>query len=266
MEQCLDVQRKLNGLEDQTLESSGNDNAPELKMPVGFKDPTKLTKWVKVFLCLSIVISVVSIWSGYLEYRLLMDFKNEVYSSQETAIVDAQANDLRQGIVGLAGVVIVLTTLICFFKWVYRANYNVRRLGATGLKFTPGWSVGWFFIPIANIWKPYQVMKEISQASGNPADWTGRKGLSILGWWWGFWLISGYFSQVSFRVSLRADGIDQLLSANVLTLISDAFDIPAAIITLILVGKLFEMQIMSFRKLTQPSLESDTSILTLHNE
>jgi len=266
MEQCLDVQRRLNGLEDQTLESSGNNNTPELKAPVGFKDPTKLTKWVKVFLCLSIAISVVSIWSGSLEYGMLMDFKNGVYSSRETAMANAQANDLRQGIVGLVGVVIVLITLFCFFKWVYRANYNLRRLGAARLKFTPGWSVGWFFIPIANIWKPYQVMKEISRVSSNPSDWAGRKGLSILSWWWGFWLISGYFSQVSFRMSMRADGVNQLLSANVLTLISDVFDIPAAIITIILVGKLFEMQMTSFRKLTQLPLESDTSILTLHNE
>ena len=43
-----------------------------------FKDPTKLTQWTKWFLYAFIVIAVVAIVSGWLEYQLLNDFKNGV--------------------------------------------------------------------------------------------------------------------------------------------------------------------------------------------
>ena len=36
--------------------------------------------------------------------------------------------------------------------------------------FTPGWSVGWFFVPIMNPWKPFQAMREIWQASAEPGN------------------------------------------------------------------------------------------------
>ena len=48
-----------------------------------------------------------------------------------------------------------VATFLLFLTWVYKSNVNVKALGASNMKYTPGWSVGWFFIPIANISKPY---------------------------------------------------------------------------------------------------------------
>jgi len=47
----------------------------------GFRDSTGLTKWTKWFLYAQVVIAVIAIISGVLEYQLLSDFKNGVYSS-----------------------------------------------------------------------------------------------------------------------------------------------------------------------------------------
>ena len=79
---------------------------------------------------------------------------------------------------------LILPQWILFLMWVYRANYNVRCLGARDLRFTPGWSVGWFFVPIANLWKSYQVMKEIWQASINVVDWQSQRIGSLLLCWY----------------------------------------------------------------------------------
>ncbi len=269
MGQGANMQDKQNGFETNPAELSqfsGTNETLEYRIPEGFKDPTKLTKWLKVFLCLSVAIAVLSIWSNYLQYEMLNDFKNGVYASEAAAIADAEANDTRQQIIGMIYTLVLIATLICFLKWVYRANSNVRKLGAEGLTFTPGWSVGWFFVPFANLWKPYQAMKEIFKASKSPTDWANQTSPPILGWWWGFWIISGFLGQASFRMSRGAEEIDELLVANVLALISDVIDIPSAIITIPLVGILLGMQMSNLRKYTQPPLESDTSILTLHNE
>jgi hypothetical protein len=73
-----------------------------------------------------------------------------------------------------------------FLIWVYRANRNARALGAEGMRYTPGWSVGWFFIPFASLFKPYLAIRETWKAS-NPASeehWRRAPISPIFGAWW----------------------------------------------------------------------------------
>jgi hypothetical protein len=70
-----------------------------------------------------------------------------------------------QGIIAILQLVNLVVLIVLFCIWIYRANSNARQLGATDMQFSPGWSVGWYFIPIANLWKPYQAMCEIWRAS-----------------------------------------------------------------------------------------------------
>ena len=50
-------------------------------------------------------------------------------------------------------------------------NCNVRALGANDLSISPGWSAGWFFVPFANLVKPFVAVREIWNASdSDPRD------------------------------------------------------------------------------------------------
>src|SRR3546814_11195073 len=49
-------------------------------------------------------------------------------------------------------------------------------------------SVGWFFVPIANLWMPFQAMRQLSKASAKPGDWEAAYTSALLAWWWLFWL------------------------------------------------------------------------------
>ena len=106
-----------------------------------FKDSTVLTKWTKWFLYAQIIVSVVAIVSGFMEYRLLSDFENGVYVSQDLALADADASDVRQSVVGIVQIVVLLLSGILILKWIHRANYNAHQLGSTDMAFTPGWSI-----------------------------------------------------------------------------------------------------------------------------
>ena len=207
-----------------------------------FKDPTSLAKWTKRFLYAQIVIWVIAIISSMLEYQLLSDFKNGVYSSQELAIAAADASDAREGIVGILQLIIYIVSGILILKWIYRANYNVRQLGASDMQFSPGWSIGWYFIPIAYLWKPYQAMKEIWKASSNPQSWNSQSVSSLLPWWWFFWIVSNMAGYASFLVAMRAEEINELLEANVVTRLSDFTDIPLSLIVIGIISKVHEMQ------------------------
>jgi hypothetical protein len=221
-------------------------NPERVTQSVTFKDPTSLTRWAKGLLYLQIVITVIALISGVLEYKLLNDFKNGVYSSEEQAVTAGEANDFRQMVIGIIQVIITVALGIFILKWIYRANFNARQLGATDMQFTPGWSVGWYFIPVANLWKPYQSMKEIWKASINPIAWKTQPVPSLLGWWWFFWIVSNMIGQASFRMA-SVDEINEFIIANVVTLLSDVTQLFLNFVFLIIVAKVYQMQMSHLR-------------------
>src|SRR5688572_5676802 len=46
---------------------------------------------------------------------------------------------------------VLVVSIIVVGMWIYRAHANLSDAGVDGLEFTPGWAVGWYFIPIANL-------------------------------------------------------------------------------------------------------------------
>lgn len=203
------------------------------------KDPTSLTKFLKTMLWISLGISVLSLLSDFMQMNLLSDSFSQA---------EAGSNDGIQQIIGmlyLVGVlylVAVVVTGIAFLKWIYQANSNCHGFGTQGMKFTPGWSIGWYFIPIAGLWKPYQAMKEIWKVSTNPINWQKEDGSSLLGWWWALCLISGFLGQASFRLSMRANTISSLQTSTTVSIISDIIDIPLYIVAVSLISTIFNKQ------------------------
>jgi hypothetical protein len=208
----------------------------------GFRDATSLTNVVTWLLYATIVVSIVAVVSGMVEHQLLTDLKLGTFSSRPDADTAADASDTRQQIVGIVQFVLFLVSGVVILKWIHRANYNARQLGANGMEFTPGMSVGWYFIPFANLVKPYQAMKEIWKASANPADWTREVAPGLLGVWWLFWIASNLLGNATFRMSMRAETIDELIASNVVTQLSDFSEIPLCVVFLFIVRRIDGMQ------------------------
>ena len=212
----------------------------------GFKNPTGLMKWTKLFLYAYVVMAVIAIISCMFEYQLLTDFLYLENATSEEIMAYSHAktaHDLQQDKVGVIQFVIFVISGILILMWIYRANYNARQLGASGMIFTPGWSICWYFIPIANLWKPYQAMKEIWKASSSPQNWISQSVSSLLPWWWFLWIMSNIFGNVSFRLAIRAEEINELLAANVVTQFSDATIIPLSLILITIIRRVHDMQI-----------------------
>ncbi|MGD2117916.1 MAG: DUF4328 domain-containing protein [Chromatiales bacterium] len=209
----------------------------------GFRNSESLTNWVRYMLYAQILVAVISIISGYLEYQLLSDFQNGMYTSQELAIADAEASDQRQEMIGVLFLVVFVVSGFLILRWIHRANYNARQLGAENMEFTPGWSIGYYFIPILTLWKPYQAMKEIWRASKNPSDWSSQTSSTILPIWWTLWLISGALGQAVFRLSRHAEELSELINLNLVNQASNFLDIPLALVLLAIVNNIYKMQI-----------------------
>lgn len=100
-----------------------------------------------------------------------------------------------------------------FLKWTYRANRNAHA-SASGLTTPPPWAVGWYFVPIALLWKPYKAMSETWRVSQDPANWKKLFTPDLLPQWWGAWIIGNILGQASFRIGMRANTVDTLAIAT----------------------------------------------------
>lgn len=108
----------------------------------------------------------------------------------------------------LISVPVFIATVVLFCCWIFRANKNAQALGVTDMPISAGWSVGWWFIPIANLFKPYQATKEIYQASDPDYgldDWRSAPVPATLRWWWAAWLIGNFVGEIDGRMGASAN-------------------------------------------------------------
>jgi len=121
-----------------------------------FKPHATLTKTLRVLLKITIGLTVFAVLAGFHDFYTYSTLPSDVDANEVMLPSDAVT-----GIVGVAQFILAIITGITFLRWIYRSNKNLRSFSGESMTFTPGWSVGWFFIPVANLWKPYQVMKEM---------------------------------------------------------------------------------------------------------
>lgn len=112
-------------------------------------------------------------------------------------------------LVGALGGLLSLATIVVWLVWQYRAHANLAALGSVGMRHTPGWTVGWWFIPIADLWMPLVVMRELWRASdpvAGPTDWTSSRGSPLIGWWWATWLAPFAAGFIAAAIAASATG------------------------------------------------------------
>ena len=146
-----------------------------------------------------------------------------------------------------------------FLIWFHRAHRNLKALGANDLQYSPGWAVGGFLIPIWNLFRPYQVAQEIWKASepdhlsATGSDWKYLRGSGLIGWWWVFFLLTGFIGNLILRSYLNLETIEGIQSYTYALLASDALLIPAIMLTILVVNKIDNRQ--SQRFMVMSSLE-----------
>jgi hypothetical protein len=203
------------------------------------KNPFRLTHTLKILLWVSLGVVVISLLGDFGQ----MGLANSGNFTDEAV----EANDVWQGMIGLLELGVNIATGIIFLMWTYRANLNCRGFGATDMKFTPGWSIGWYFIPIFNLVRPYQAMKEIWKVSSNPRNWQTQQESAVLNWWWSLWLISGFLAWMVFRMCMNVNSLSSLRAATTASIVYSIVEIPLTIVTVTLVSRIIEKQ----AKLTQ---------------
>jgi hypothetical protein len=197
-------------------------------------DPAGLTRILQRLLWIGVAIAGLALIDDVVEFAQVQIGQ---MSPEQVA-----TNDPIQGVIGLLQSGLGIVTGVTFLKWIYRAYKNVQGFGAEGLRFSPGWAVGYYFIPILSLIRPVQVMSEIWRASDDPRNWPRRPGSWVIVVWWTLFLIYTGVTQVSLEIAIQASTSDQWTLAAALAIVGDFFSIPLSITALRLVTEIYRRQ------------------------
>jgi hypothetical protein len=142
-----------------------------------------------------------------------------------------------EDLVGVAFGLLYLSILpagLAWFLWQHRAHANLRALGAEGLKYSPGWAVGWWFVPLANVVMPFVTMRELWKASDPGAAGVSWKLLPtprLLVMWWGAYLVG-----VQGLPSIAGNVTDAALPSPQQVVVRSWLFIAAAVVTVAAAG------------------------------
>ena len=100
----------------------------------------------------------------------------------------------------VADVLVFIASVVLVSLWIHRAHANLFAARLEGLEFTPGWSVGWFFVPIASLFKPFQAMRELYNRSRGDNDGYAADSPADLVRWWGCYIVGSIAGNISFRL------------------------------------------------------------------
>lgn len=195
--------------------------------------------WAVGFLVLVTLLSLGSAASTWLQTDLLQRVKVGTFLAD-----DITQHETREDMLGLALLAASIGSMIAFLMWMHRANRNLRSLGAANPRFTPGWVVGWWFIPIFSLFRPYQAMREIWLAS-DPGDLVNtentpwlRPGAAVVGWWWALFLLMHVTGLISGQFASRAEAIDELILSSRISIADSLITVPAALLAIAVIRRI----------------------------
>jgi hypothetical protein len=121
---------------------------------------------------------------------------------------------LYEGFIGFTAIIYLGAFIGCaivFIQWFRRAYFNLHQLmPSSKLRYTEGWAAGAWWIPIFNLFGPYQIANDLFRNSEKILVQNelmdGKPGLhSIAGWWWGLWVAQSVLGNISSRMDTNIE-------------------------------------------------------------
>ena len=188
------------------------------------------------------MMSIISLYSDYLQYQLLNSAEAGIPISEDYA----NSNDTRQRIIGIVSIIVAIASIIIFIMWFYRAYKNLHALKIPSLNHTPGWAIGAWFVPILNLGRPYVIMREIwDETQYFVLDKNEKQNVSsnsIVGWWWGLWLLHNFSGRIYARIASGATTIAELKTSTGVAIIIELIEMVTMIVTLMMLNRMFDYE------------------------
>tara|TARA_Y100001970_G_scaffold198003_1_gene240901 strand:- start:454 stop:1068 length:615 start_codon:yes stop_codon:yes gene_type:complete len=155
-----------------------------------------------------------NIISNIMQINLVNDYIFRNLYSDDVYQVLAEKNDSRVAIVsGLYGI-FLMSSFFIIGRWLFVSSKINHLSHVKNLIISPGWAVGWYFVPFANFVMPYRSLKETFKASFNTEDWESIEVPHDFPTWWTTWIIGNILNNASLRLKLNLGESTSLTQLN----------------------------------------------------
>jgi|TARA_X000000368_G_C22765822_1_gene594903 hypothetical protein len=171
-------------------------------------------------------------------------FVKDLYSEDVFGVL-ADKNDSRVEIVNGLYAVLIFSSFFLIGRWFFVSSKINHLLGVEGLNISPGWSVGWYFIPFASLVMPYRSLKETFNASFNSEEWQNNRVPYDFPIWWATFLIGNGLSTTSYRMNSELGETytyEQLNQISYIDIVTDVLLIINAIFLLRIINIIYHNQ------------------------
>lgn len=162
--------------------------APILADPQAFVDPDEYSSQATTLIVLNVLLVItIAVFDAAPLFRNAPPIDEDAVEATSNS---QGGSDAWTKILNLS----FLITSIAYMRWQRVASKNLKALGSRFPRFSPGWNVGCWFVPIANFYWPYQAVVEIWRLSEPNIDPDKSApsvgpGVGIFGWWWAGWIL-----------------------------------------------------------------------------
>lgn len=201
--------------------------AAGLPTVVGYRSAVGLAKAITIIMGLDVIAEVCGDVNAFVTISVMQRTIAEGTSPQAELL----GIGLRSGAIGLFSGLLLITAGVLFCFFMPRANRNATSFGSL-MTISPGWTVGWWFVPIANLWMPYQAMKEIWQGSHpDPAvPLASVPAPGLMKWWWGLYLVHSFSAWAVVFAGTKTNQAQDLITSSTIHIVTSAFTIAAALL------------------------------------
>lgn len=171
------------------------------------------------------------------------------------------------GVLGLAASVVSIATWVLFLVWTNHAAKNVRAFGQEGLTYTPGWCVGWWFVPIMSLYKPFDALREVFKASdpetvGPSATkpWMASTVPTALLVWWGVYIANGFIGIIIALANLDLSGKHAAVTVGPASLVPHVLLGVAGVFLILIMQQLAKRQELAWMRLSSVPAQAPSPV------
>ncbi len=208
-----------------------------------FRSPHLLRNTLLVLIIAHVLILLLTIIVMAFLRQSLQQFAGHEFVSQQAMRAELRGRGALQAAMSLVQILVLLVTYVISGMWIYRVACNVRALGAKGLDDTPGWAVGWYFIPFLCLQRPFRAMEQIWLASQSPLRWQKLATPALLRLWWGLWLAVCFAGYLVMRMTGASHSVTAMIGNESLLMGSHALSIAAELCFLAVVLRVTRLQL-----------------------
>jgi len=206
---------------------------------------------------------VAAIVVNLLYVAAMLDYADAIQTELNgSGISVEEAEEVEQTVsdTSLAYLAAMFAGAIGFLVWFQRAYRNCAHLTGRPLRYGVGWSIGAWFIPIFNLWRPKQIANDVwrggDAAARNNPEWNSLRVSTAVHWWWLAWVLASVVAAVGSGLispdtvlSDAATGLDvgdatldQEHAAAVILAASGALSVIAGVMAIVFVRRASERQ------------------------